>query len=72
MLKDGNSAFADKNWNAYPDQWDVLLNRTEKLGMDDIERLMAKWQGELAQATGQKIGEGFDYPRLDAGCSCII
>ena len=51
-LKDGNSAFVDKNWNAYPDQWDVLLNRTEKLGMDDIERLMAKWQGELAQAMG--------------------
>ena len=51
-LKDGNSVFVDKNWNAYPDQWDVLLNRTEKLGMDDIERLMAKWQGELAQATG--------------------
>ena len=51
-LKNGNSAFVDKNWNAYPDQWDVLLNRTEKLGMDDIERLMAKWQGELAQAMG--------------------
>ena len=51
-LKDGNSVFVDKNWNAYPDQWDVLLNRTEKLGMDDIERLMAKWQGELTQATG--------------------
>lgn len=51
-LKDGNSAFVDKNWNAYPDQWDVLLNRTEKLGMDDIERLIAKWQGELAQAMG--------------------
>lgn len=51
-LKDGNSAFVDKNWNAYPDQWDVLLNRTEKLGMDNIERLMAKWQGELAQAMG--------------------
>ena len=51
-LKDGNSAFVDKNWNAYPDQWDVLLKRTEKLDIDDIERLMAKWQGELAQATG--------------------
>ena len=51
-LKNGNSAFVDKNWNAYPDQWDVLLNRTEKLGMDDIECLMAKWQKELAQATG--------------------
>ncbi len=51
-LKNGNSAFVDKNWNAYPDQWDVLLNRTEKLGNDEIERLMAKWQGELSQTTG--------------------
>ena len=51
-IKDGNSAFVDKNWNAYPDQWDILLNQTEKLGTDDIERLMAKWQGELAQAAG--------------------
>ena len=51
-LKNGNSAFVDKNWNAYPDQWDVLLNRTEKLGNDEIERLMVKWQGELSQTTG--------------------
>lgn len=51
-LKNGNSAFVDKNWNAYPDQWDILLNRTEKLGNDDIERLMAKWQAELTQSAG--------------------
>lgn len=51
-LKNGNSAFVDKNWNAYPDQWDILLNQTEKLGIDDIERLMMKWQGELTQGTG--------------------
>lgn len=42
----------DKSWNAYPDQWDILLNQTKKLGIDDIERLMAKWQGELAEAKG--------------------
>lgn len=51
-LKHGNSAFVDRNWNAYPDQWDILLNKTEKFGIDDIERLMAKWQGELAEARG--------------------
>lgn len=51
-LKDGNSAFVDKNWNAYPDQWDILLNRTEKLGIEDIERLMAKWQNDLAPIAG--------------------
>lgn len=30
-LRNGNSAFVDENWNAYPNQWDVLLHRTEKL-----------------------------------------
>ena len=30
-LKKGNSVFVDENWNAYPDQWDILLNHTRKL-----------------------------------------
>lgn len=51
-LKNGNSAFVDKNWNAYPDQWDILLNRTEKLSKEDIEKYMAEWQAELAEDKG--------------------
>ena len=47
-LKNGNSAFVDENWNAYPDQWDALFNKTRKLGIEDVEQCMAKWQGELA------------------------
>lgn len=47
-LKNGNSAFVDKNWNAYPEQWDILLNHTEKLSLEDIEEHMKKWQTELA------------------------
>lgn len=54
-LKNGNSAFVDKNWNAYPDQWDILLNYTEKLSLEDIERCMAKWQAELANGKGMLI-----------------
>lgn len=42
-LKDGNSAFVDKNWNAYQDQWDELLNNTPKLSPDNIHELMVKW-----------------------------
>ena len=38
-LKNGNSAFVDCNWNAYPDQWDILLNRTTKLSIEDMEGL---------------------------------
>lgn len=26
-LKKGNSAFVDENWNAYPDQWKILLSK---------------------------------------------
>lgn len=56
-LKNGNSAFVDKNWNAYPNQWDILLNKTEKLDLEDIERYMAKWQRELAEAGGMSAGD---------------
>lgn len=49
-LKIGNSAFVDKNWNAYPDQWDILLNQTKKLSCEEIETLMEKWQEELAES----------------------
>lgn len=52
-LKNGNSAFVDGNWNAYPDQWDILFNRTEKLSIEDIEKYMAKWQAELAESKGK-------------------
>ena len=51
-LKNGNSAFVDENWNAYPDQWDALFNKTRKLGIQDVEQCMAKWQGELAEVRG--------------------
>lgn len=55
-LKNGNSAFVDENWNAYPNQWDVLLNKTEKLGIEDIEKYMVKWQAELAESRGTLAG----------------
>lgn len=45
-LKEGNSAFVDKNWNAIPDQWSALLS-TEKLSEDKIKQLMDKWNIEI-------------------------
>ena len=35
-LKEGNSAFIDEHWNAYPDQWDVLLSK-KKLSKEFME-----------------------------------
>ncbi len=51
-MRKGNSAFVDENWNAYPDQWDVLFNRTRKLTKDEILDHMAKWQAELSEEKG--------------------
>lgn len=55
-LKNGNSAFVDENWNAYPDQWDVLFNKIKKLSVEDVEKYIAKWQSELAEARGMISG----------------
>ena len=62
-LKKGNSAFVDKNWNAYPDQWDILLNHTEKLSLEDIESHMVKWREEIAETTGIAIANIADRPK---------
>ena len=47
-LKDGNSAFVDENWNAYPDQWAIVYRDDIRLSIDDINSYMEKWQEELA------------------------
>ena len=51
-LKNGNSAFVDENWNAYPDQWDTLFNKTDKLSEEAVEEYMVKWQQEMAEEKG--------------------
>ena len=43
-LKEGNSAFIDEHWNAYPDQWEVLLNK-KKLSKEFIENKIKEWSG---------------------------
>ena len=41
-LKDGNSAFVDSNWNAYPDQWNALLSKP-KLSEKFLENKIREW-----------------------------
>ncbi len=62
-LKNGNSAFVDQNWNAYPDQWDILLNRTVKLSIEDIENLMIKWKDEISETVGISSRKNVDRPK---------
>lgn len=45
-LKNGNSAFVDENFNAYYNQWDVLLNKTKKIKKEEIEKMMQSWSEE--------------------------
>ena len=44
-LKEGNSAFIDEHWNAYPDQWDVLLSK-KKLSKEFMEEKIKEWTEE--------------------------
>ena len=48
-LRDGNSVFVDRHWNAYPDQWDILLNKTRKLEEEEIDIYIDQWKKELLQ-----------------------
>ena len=41
-LKKDNSAFVDKNWKAYPDQWEALFS-TKKLSMQTLESCIKRW-----------------------------
>ena len=50
-LKQGNSAFVDEYWNAYPDQWEALMG-TQKLSLEAIQRCMQEWVQEM---TGQAL-----------------
>ncbi len=41
-LKDGNSAFIDEDWNAYPDQWNALKN-TPSVSKKELECKIDEW-----------------------------
>ncbi len=47
-LRQGNSAFVDENWNAYPNQWEYLKS-VQKIGKAFVEEKAALWSadGEL-------------------------
>ncbi len=41
-LQDGNSAFIDGNWNAYPNQWETLFNKP-RLSQGFLEEKIKEW-----------------------------
>ncbi|MGN1022300.1 MAG: TOTE conflict system archaeo-eukaryotic primase domain-containing protein [Lachnospiraceae bacterium] len=46
-LKKGNSAFVDENWDAYPDQWEVLRT-AERVDKTLLREKTAEWEKEEA------------------------
>lgn len=57
-LQDGNSAFIDENWNAYPDQWDKLT-RVKKISENEVMSFLQKWNIDKQQAgTHTKYADG--------------
>lgn len=44
-LKNGNSAFIDEEWNAYPNQWEKLGN-VKKLSRELVEKCIKEWGEE--------------------------
>lgn len=49
-LKEGNSAFVDENWNAYPDQWKILLSKP-KLSQEFMEDKIKEWKTAMPNET---------------------
>ena len=44
-LRNGNSAFIDENWNAFPNQWKALLS-TQRLSKQQVENFIADCYSE--------------------------
>ena len=45
-LLDGNSAFVDGNWNAYPNQWEILFNKP-RLSQEFLEEKIKEWSNPI-------------------------
>ena len=53
-LKQGNSAFIDEYWNAYPNQW-AALQSVDKLSATKIEELLRQWNIPTTETSADVI-----------------
>ena len=60
-LRDGNSAFIDSNWNAYPNQWEVLWSKP-RLSKDFIELKIREWTSSIDDLTDAEGDENREKP----------
>ena len=61
-LKNGNSAFIDEAWNAYPDQLEVL-EQTKQLSKENVERCLMRWMQERTGQLGSYTLLARDRPK---------
>lgn len=59
-LQEGNSAFVDSSWNAYPNQWEVLWSKP-RLSAEFMEAKIKEWEiSNVYEASDQGYG-GSDH-----------
>lgn len=60
-LREGNSAFVDSNWNAYPNQWEVLWGKP-RLSEEFLETKIREWSAQDIRTTADEEAENRDKP----------
>lgn len=60
-LEEGNSAFIDSNWNAYPNQWEILWSKP-RLSREFIETKLREWRTTIEDLEVAEKGEEREKP----------
>lgn len=56
-LRNGNSAFIDEAWNAYPDQWGKLKS-VKKISIEEVTEYLQEWnENQIFTFSGTKYAE---------------
>ncbi len=60
-LQDGNSAFIDGNWNAYPNQWETLFNKP-RLSQGFLEEKIKEWSNIIDDIAANAVESDREKP----------
>lgn len=60
-LREGNSAFIDSNWNAYPNQWEVLWSKP-RLSKEFVELKIREWTSLIEDMVDTEDDENREKP----------
>ena len=60
-LLNGNSAFIDRNWNAFPNQWETLWSKP-RLSKEFLELKIKEWSASASDLLPEKDEDGREKP----------